>query len=118
MNFKLILFFIIFLFFFTVCGNNSEDTGTTNATDSQDDNLVLLTISVNPPGAGIISPSIGSYELETESLQSLSATANPGYIFSNWTAAGSATISSTQAATTTITLFSDTVVTASFTELP
>ncbi|MCS7231217.1 MAG: InlB B-repeat-containing protein [Elusimicrobiota bacterium] len=57
----------------TVVANFTQQTGTTTYT---------LTVNVSPPGGGTVSPSSGTYPLGTQIT--LTATANPGYIFSGW----------------------------------
>jgi len=66
-----------------------------------------LTTSVNPSGAGSVSPSGGEYD--AGSSVSLSATANSGYAFDYWSGSASGTNP-----TTTITMDSDKSVTANF----
>jgi uncharacterized repeat protein (TIGR02543 family) len=66
-----------------------------------------LTTSVNPSGAGSVSPSGGEYAAGTE--VSLSATANSGYVFDYWSGSSNATAPNTK-----ITMDSDKNVTANF----
>jgi uncharacterized repeat protein (TIGR02543 family) len=88
---------------FTQSGGGGSSGGTTT--------YYTLTVVVNPQGAGSVtlSPSGGSYIAGT--VVTLTATANTGYTFSNWS--GDATGTSNP---TTITMTSNKSVTANFTQ--
>lgn len=71
-----------------------------------------LAISVNPPGSGTTSPSVGTHTYQEESSVTVTATPSLGYEFSNWS--GDATGTSS---TVTITMDGDKSVTANFAEI-
>jgi len=70
-----------------------------------------LTTSVNPSGAGTVSPS-GSNDYNPGTVVALSATAASGFMFANWTG----DVANASSATTTITMNDDETVIANFTE--
>jgi len=72
----------------------------------------VLTISVNPPGSGTTSPSVGTHTYQEESSVTVTATPSLGYEFSNWS--GDATGTSS---TVTITMDGDKSVAANFAEI-
>lgn len=78
----------------------------------------LLTIDVSPAGAGETTPS-GTTTVNTEESIDISATANEGYYFLEWTSStGAAKIANPLASTTTVTLYNDATITANFAEIP
>jgi hypothetical protein len=70
-----------------------------------------LTTSVNPSGAGTVSPS-GSNDYNPGTVVTLNATAASGFMFANWTG----DVANASSATTTITMNDDETVIANFTE--
>ncbi len=72
----------------------------------------LLTTSANPSNGGTVSPASGY--VPANSLVPLTATANPGYAFTNWTG----NVASTSSPTTNIAMSAPETVTANFTTTP
>ncbi len=70
----------------------------------------LLTLSASPSGAGTLSPSSATY-YASNSVQNISATANSGYQFRNWTGG---TVGSSTSAITTVTMSGPVTLTANF----
>jgi hypothetical protein len=69
-----------------------------------------LTIAVSPAGGGTTTPAQGVQTYEDGSIVNITATANPGYIFSNWTGG----VADSNSASTTVTINGDKTVTANF----
>ena len=76
--------------------------------------LPSLTMAVAPAGGGTTTPAVGTFGVPPNVAQDISATANSGYTFVNWTVSGSATIANPDAAATTVTLTGTATVTANF----
>lgn len=76
---------------------------------------VNLTMDVSPAGAGTTSPAVGTNSVTPSMPQAVSATANPGYNFVNWTTSGSeVAVADANAISTTVTLTGDATVVANF----
>jgi hypothetical protein len=75
----------------------------------------VLTIRLEPDGAGDTTPPPGDYPVTANVATAIQASAHAGYRFTQWTQAGGGTIADADAASTTVTLASDSIVTASFT---
>lgn len=73
-----------------------------------------LTMAVSPPSAGTVTPSAGDHSVDMGVAQDISATPAQGYIFVNWTTAGSVAVADPNAAATTATLSGNATVTANF----
>ncbi len=73
-----------------------------------------LTITVDPSDSGITSPPMGAYTVSADKYFSISATANQGYVFSNWTATANATLKDANFANTSVAIGADATVTANF----
>jgi hypothetical protein len=71
-----------------------------------------LMTNVSPSGAGSVSPPSGGF-YNAGSTQKVSANANPGYAFANWTV----NVANPSAPSTTVTMNAPQTVTANFTEL-
>lgn len=72
-----------------------------------------LTITVSPSASGKVTPASGGY-YAAGALVNLKASANPGYMFKNW----SGNVASVNSASTTVTISAPESVTANFTERP
>ncbi len=72
-----------------------------------------LTMAVNPPDGGNVSP--GSSWQDATAVVDISASANPGFQFSNWTGS---TVANSNTSSTTITMSGPESVTANFLEPP
>jgi len=67
-----------------------------------------LTMAINDALGGTVSPAIGAHTVAVDAAVPITATANPGYRFINWTVtAGNATLGNANAADTTVTLTDD-----------
>lgn len=73
-----------------------------------------LTMAVNPAGGGTTTPAVGTIGVPLDVAQNITATANSGYNFVNWSVSGDATIDNPQAQATTVTLTGNATVTANF----
>ena len=70
-----------------------------------------LTMAVNPAGAGTTNPSVGAHSgYAKDFVENISATANSGYQFVNWTG----DVADANSASTTVTMDADKTVTANF----
>lgn len=73
-----------------------------------------LTMAVLPVGAGVTTPT-GTSTVDTETPISITATANDGYYFKEWTySSAAAVVADSLSASTTVTLYNDATVTANF----
>ena len=70
-----------------------------------------LTMAANPSGGGTTSPAAGGHSYSDGSIVNITATANVGYVFSNWTGG----VANSTSASTTVTMDADKTVTANFT---
>lgn len=71
-----------------------------------------LTIAASPVNGGSVTPASGAF-FAAGSVQNISATANSGFVFGNWT--GSASVANANAASTTVTMSAPVSLTANFT---
>jgi hypothetical protein len=76
-----------------------------------------VSFAVSPSGSGTTSPS-GTNVWENAGALSISASYNPGYQFSVWSATGTITITSASSASTTATISGTGTITATFTVTP
>jgi hypothetical protein len=76
-----------------------------------------VSFAVSPSGRGTTTPS-GTNVWEDAGVISISATANPGYAFSSWSATGSITIANPSSASTTATISGLGTITATFSRIP
>jgi uncharacterized repeat protein (TIGR02543 family) len=76
-----------------------------------------LTMSSMPTAGGTTSPASSQANISAGTPVSISATANSGYTFNNWTVvSGTATFANANSATTTVTLSSNATIRANFTQ--
>ncbi|MEM4248621.1 MAG: right-handed parallel beta-helix repeat-containing protein, partial [Candidatus Nanoarchaeia archaeon] len=75
---------------------------------------VVLTMAVQPTGAGNTNPAIGNNNVMTETVISISATPTSAYVFSHWTGSANATIETPTSSTTNVILTGNATVTANF----
>ena len=71
-----------------------------------------LTMAVDPPAGGSVSPATGIHQYNQGSIVTLTATAASGYIFDHW----ASEVDDAHATTTTVTMSGDQMVTAVFAE--
>ena len=71
-----------------------------------------LTMSVDPPAAGSVSPATGIHQYNQGSIVTITATAASGYKFDHW----ASEVADAHATTTTVTMSGDQLVTAVFVE--
>jgi hypothetical protein len=76
-----------------------------------------VTFSVSPTGSGETSPS-GTDWYDAGKVLSISATPNPGYVFSHWSAIGTISITNPSSASTTATINGPGTITANFAPIP
>ncbi len=69
-----------------------------------------LTMAVSSAGTGTTTPAVGTYIYDKDTVVEITATANPGYGFVNWTGG----VANPNSATTTVTMDGDKTVTANF----
>ncbi len=95
----------------------NQTTGTVVIADAVRFRTVVLnpqlTMAVNPAGAGTTSPT-GTSTRTTNEVVSISATANPGYAFSQWSVSAGSAVAGPTSANTTVTMDQDKTVTANF----
>ena len=94
--------------------NSANTTVTMNADKSVTANFVrayTLTMAVDPVGGGTTVPALGDTVVTDGSVVNIKATANPGFLFVNWTGAG---IADPNSANTTVTVTGSQTVTAHF----
>jgi hypothetical protein len=98
---------------------SSNATVRANFTQSGGGTTYTLTVNRNPNNAGSTNPAQTQSNITAGTPFSISATANNGYTFTNWTvtsASGTATIANANSATTTVTLSNNATVQANFTQ--
>jgi hypothetical protein len=73
-------------FLLVACGTSTPTSETKNTSPSTTQKTVStqysLTISIDPPGAGVVSPSDGQFK--SGSVVTLNVNANAGYTFDHW----------------------------------
>ncbi len=92
---------------------SASTTVTMNANKTVTAHFVVvdtLTMVVNPVSEGTTSPAIGIYTYDAGTVVNITATANSGYAFSNWTGE----VANPNSASTTVTMNSNKTVTANF----
>ncbi|MGA2670724.1 MAG: hypothetical protein ABSF21_04845 [Dehalococcoidia bacterium] len=102
MKHKLISVALIAILLFMVLGNSVGCTPTTN-----------YTLTMSSTAGGSVTPAVGAHNYSAGTVVNLTATADSGYRFVNWTGGG-ADIGNATAATTTITMNADHTVSANF----
>jgi hypothetical protein len=105
----------IILFLIVLALMYCEIDSSTN--DGNGDNTAQLTMVSNPPEGGITNPTAGQHAVATGAAQTITATANEGYVFAEWTATENATIADSSSDTTSVTISGDAEVTANFEQI-
>ena len=75
----------------------------------------VLTVKVAPDGTGDTTPAPGDYRVTVNVATAIQASAHAGYHFTGWTQAGGGEVANASALSTTVTLSSNSTVTANFT---
>jgi hypothetical protein len=95
-------------------GSGTVSGGDVNNVEVTCLDFVDLAMAVLPAGAGSTTPPVGTTGVLFSVPQDISATANGGYNFVNWSVSGSAVVDDPVAASTTVTLTGSATVTANF----
>ncbi len=96
----------------------SENDTATAAFSSEIPDTAMLTISISPPLSGKTTPAPGVVNVLKNVPAPVSAEANPGWKFVNWTFSGSAKITDTALPQTDVTLGGTGAIVANFAEIP
>ncbi|MDR1830841.1 MAG: hypothetical protein LBQ76_08745 [Candidatus Fibromonas sp.] len=100
-------------------GGGSSSNSTASSSSSAPPATYTLTVNRNPTGGGTTTPSPSQSNITTGQQVNITATPGSDYIFQNWTAtSGSPTFENNLSATTKVTVYQNTTITANFSTKP